>query len=249
VELPGIGTVLVVNNVERGLVVQIVGASVVVELFNCDVPFAAGDDTTEFGNVQFAGPVKQNCTGDDTEVLNIEVTAAMPDPIDDPDIFEATAISLPKCVSISQGRSYKINLVPSPSLVQQLASITPFGAWTLTLTMALGQSYTPLERYARLPDGTSSRLNHLFSPCRVYGVALLGPEASPPTSDDQTIILSGGSLNIPDCPPFLWQGFTGRWTKLLFAGVDESGNDVAIGSLPFRKCFDNLKKPMPSTCK
>ena len=41
-ESPGIGTVLVVNGVERGLVVQVVGAgnvfSVMVELFDCDVP-------------------------------------------------------------------------------------------------------------------------------------------------------------------------------------------------------------------
>jgi len=242
---PGIGTVLVVNGVERGLVVQVVGAgnvfSVMVELFDCDVPFAVGDDTGPFGNVGFAGPVEQNCTGDGTEALNIEVTAVMPDP-DAPNNFEATAISLPKCVSISQGRSYKINLVPSPSVVQQFGGTTD---WTLTLAVALGQSYTPLERYPRLPANT----DHLFGPCRLYDVVLLGPTASPPTSGDATIILSGGSLNIPDCPPFLGQGFTGRWTKLVFFREDENDNNVVIGSLPFRKCFDNLKKPMPSTCK
>ena len=219
----------------RGLVVQIVGASVVVELSDCNVPFPLFD-STDFGEVTFAGPVERNCTGDDTQVLNIEITATD----NSGSNFSATAISLPKCVSISQGRSYKINLVPSPFVALALPSDS-----TLTLGVALGQSYTPLERYARPSADVEETA---FSPCRVYGVALLGPEASPPTSDDRTIILSGGSLNIPDCPPFLGQGFTGRWTKLFFLGEDD-GNTVVIGSLPFRKCFDNLKKPMPSTCK
>ena len=189
-------------------------------------------------------PVSNGCQQDG---LTFTITSVTPDPPAGPPVFMTTGALMPECVSLSQGRTYQMNIVLSPSVLAQLPA---GGDWVVGTIFFLSQSHTLPGRDARPSQDTQSS-------CLLATVLAPGPSATTETVDaahnlfsniplaNPGVMMNGDSWRVPDCPPDLFgEGRTGRWTALnLFPGQQP------LPHVPFKKCFDNLKKPMPSSCK